>query len=94
MMPALGTTKFKRIETYRDNISTVLDVRDTGMNTFVTAGFGLNYKISKRFSGVIEYHAFKYNLTGNNSFHYDWDQGLTGFDRIYRSVGVGLNYRL
>lgn len=94
IMPAFGTTKFKRIETRQDDISTVLDVRDTGMNTFVTAGLGLNYKISKRFSGIIEYHGFKYNLTGNNSFYYDWDQGFTGFLRISKSVGVGFNYSL
>ena len=94
IMPAFGTTKSKTTEIRHGDTSTVLDVRDTDMNTFFTAGFGLNYKISKRFDGLVEYHAFKYNLTGNNSFFYDWDQGITGFLRIYRSVGVGLNYRL
>lgn len=93
VMPALGLTKTSTIET-RHQVATTSITRDSGINIFFTAGIGLEYKISKRFVGFFEYHAYKHNLTGKNSAFYDWDMGARGVDRLVRTVGFGVNYSL
>lgn len=93
VMPAYGFTKTSNVET-RHQVSTTSTTRDSGVNTFFTAGIGLEYKISKRFNGFFEYHAYKHNLTGKNSAFYDWDIGGRGVDRIVRTVGLGVNYSI
>lgn len=94
LMPAYGISKSKTVETRNGETTNILDARDSGVNVFLTAGFGFNFRISKRFNGLAEYYALKYNLNGRNSFYYDWDQGFTGFNKIYRSIGIGVNYDL
>lgn len=92
-MPAFGATNAKRTQT-RHGVITTTGATDTGMNVFATAGIGFNYSISKRFEGYAEYLFFKTNLTGKNSFHHDWDQYATKSERFYRSLALGVNYRL
>lgn len=93
-MPAYGITKTKITET-KDNVTTTTtDVKDAGINTYFTAGVGLNYKITGHFNGFFEYYAYKHNFNGKNSVYYDWDQGMRGIDKVIRSVGIGLNYNL
>ena len=94
VMPAWGSTRTIIEETRHGINSVTVDRRDTGVNTFVTAGFGFNYKISKSINGFFEYHAFKHNLTGENSVFYDWDQGARGLYKFFRTIGFGVNYDL
>ena len=93
VMPALGFTKTSTIET-RHQVATTSTLRDSGINIFLTAGVGVEYKISKRFRGFFEYQAYKHNLTGRNSLFYDWDMGTKGFYKFIRTIGVGVNYHL
>lgn len=93
-MPAYGITNSKITET-KDNVTTTTtDVKDAGINTYFTAGVGLNYNITGHFNGFFEYYAYKHNFNGKNSVYYDWDQGMRGIDKVIRSVGIGLNYNL
>lgn len=94
VMPAYGTTKYEVTETKNNITTTVADESDSGMNTYFTAGVGLNYKIYNRFNGFFEYYAYKHNFNGSNSVYYDWDQGMQGIGKVIRSVGIGLNYNL
>lgn len=93
LMPSFGSTKANRTET-RHGIVTTTEAKDRGMNVFATAGIGFNYRISNRLEGYLEYLFFKTNLTGKNSFHHDWNQYATKSERIYRSLALGVNYRL
>lgn len=90
LMPAFGTTRSRVTE----HGITVSDTKDSGMDVFATAGLGFNYKISKRFAGYLEYHFFKTNVTGENSFYYDWSQGAPKTHQIIKSLALGVNYRL
>ena len=92
-MPSFGSTLEKRTETHHGVITTT-EVKETGMNVFATAGVGSDYRISNRFTGYLEYLFFKRNLTGKNSFYYDWNQDAPLSFRIYRSLALGVNYRL
>ncbi|PVY38181.1 outer membrane beta-barrel protein [Pontibacter virosus] len=94
LMPAYGISKTEYSQSENGVTAEVNKITEKGINTFVTAGIGLNYKISPRLYGQVEYHALKHNLTGGNSFFHDWDQGFTGFLHFYKSVGIGLNYKL
>jgi hypothetical protein len=69
-------------------------VQDKGINIFLMAGLGVNYKISKRFRGYTELFLFKRNLTGNNSFDYDWEAYSPWGRRLFRSFAFGVNYEL
>ncbi|MCC9136643.1 hypothetical protein ACFSKU_07540 [Pontibacter silvestris] len=64
------------------------------MNAFATAGLGFNYKISSRFNGYVTYYFYKDNLTGSNSFYYDWEQSGNKIRRFIKSFGLGINYTL
>lgn len=90
LIPALGITKSQVIE----NGIIVSDTKDTGMDMFATAGVGFNFKISKRFTGFMEYLFFKRNLTGKNSYYYDWNQDAPLLNRITKSLALGINYGL
>ncbi|RDV13820.1 hypothetical protein DXT99_17470 [Pontibacter diazotrophicus] len=90
MIPVFGTTKASVTE----NSIVVSDTKDKGMDIFAIAGLGGRYKISNRFTGYLEYYFFKKNLTGGNSMHYDWEQFATRSRRIYKSLALGVNYRL
>lgn len=94
VMPALGVTNAKTTETRNNITTTTLDAKDSGVNIFATAGAGFNYSISNRFDGYIECLFYKANITGRNSFYYDWEHGFSTFRRLYRSLGVGVNYSL
>ena len=69
-------------------------MQDKGVNVFLMAGLGVNYKISKRFGGYTELFLFKRNLTGDNSFNYDWDAYSPLGRRLFRSLAFGVNYQL
>lgn len=94
LMPAYGISQTEYYQSENGATTEVNNMTDKGINTFVTAGIGVNYKISPRLYGQVEYHALKHNLTGRNSFFHDWDQGFTGLLHFYKSVGIGLNYEL
>ncbi|MCP2042886.1 outer membrane beta-barrel protein [Pontibacter sp. HSC-36F09] len=94
LMPAYGISQTEYAQSDNGATAQVSKVTERGVNTFVTAGIGINYKISQRLYGQVEYHALKHNLTGRNSFFHDWDQGFTGLLHFYKSVGIGLNYKL
>lgn len=91
LMPAWGVTKLKTIES-RDAIITTTSVKDTGINTFATAGFGLDYKIWKRFTGFAEVLLFRSNLTEDNSKYYDWWGENPKYIQAISSLGIGFNY--
>ncbi|OKL40744.1 outer membrane beta-barrel protein [Pontibacter flavimaris] len=91
VMPAFGTTDIKRTEVHR-NESAGHSMQVKGTDVFATAGIGLNYKISHRFNGYLEYLFFKKNLTSLNSQHQDWNQFATLPNRIYRSLAFGIEY--
>jgi hypothetical protein len=93
MIPSLGFTKAETQE-MRSGTSTSSNASVNGMNLFATAGLGMNYKISSRFTGYAEYLFYKRNLTGQNSFHYDWEQYSPTGRRIFKSFATGLNYKL
>lgn len=93
LMPSFGSTQAKRTET-RHGTTTSTEAKDTGMNVFATAGVGFNYSISNRFEGYIAYLFFKTNLTGKNSYDHDWNQFATKSEQMYRSLALGVNYRL
>lgn len=94
LMPAYGISKTEYSQSESGVTTEVINDTDQGINTFVTAGIGVNYRISPRLYGQVEYYALKHNLSGRNSFFHDWDQGFTGLLHFYKSVGIGLNYKL
>lgn len=94
LMPAYGISQTEYSQSENGVTAQVIDGTDQGINAFVTAGIGVNYKISQRLYGQVEYHALKYNLNGKNSLFYDWDQEHVGLMHLYKSVGIGLNYKL
>ncbi|WP_299984105.1 outer membrane beta-barrel protein [uncultured Pontibacter sp.] len=94
LMPAYGISQTEYSQSENGGTAEISNITEKGINTFVTAGIGINYKISPRLYGQVEYHALKHNLTGRNSFFHDWDQGFTGLLHFYKSVGIGLNYKL
>lgn len=75
-------------------VPTTEHMQDTGVNIFLMAGLGVNYKISKRFSGYTELFLFKRNLIGDNSFDYDWDAYSPWGRRLFKSFAFGVNYQL
>ena len=93
MIPSYGFTKAETQE-IRSGVSTFSNESVNGVNLFTTAGLGMNYKISSKFYGYAEYLFYKRNLTGQNSFDYDWDQAASKGRRIFKSFGIGLNYNL
>ncbi|MBJ6117548.1 outer membrane beta-barrel protein [Pontibacter sp. BT310] len=93
MIPSFGFTKAETQE-IRNGETTASNSSVNGMNLFATAGLGVNYKISSRFYGHAEYLFYKRNLTGQNSFHYDWEQYSPMGRRIYKSLGLGVNYKI
>ncbi|NEM96292.1 outer membrane beta-barrel protein [Pontibacter burrus] len=93
LMPSFGFSKAESEEiTDTNTTTTVVKVND--MNVFATGGLGFNYKISNRFTGYAEYLFYKHNLTGQNSFDYDWEQASTIGRRIFKSLAIGVNYSL
>lgn len=94
LMPAYGISQTEYSQSENGTTTQITKETDKGVNTFVTAGIGINYKISQRLYGQVEYHALKHNLNGRNSFFHDWDQGFTGLLHFYKSVGLGVNYKL
>lgn len=94
LMPAFGTTTGNRTETQGGVIVTSFTGTDAGMDIFATAGFGFNYKIKNRFGGYAEVLLLKTNLTGRNSYHHDWESYASLGRRLYRSLGIGVNYNL
>ncbi|WP_394341669.1 outer membrane beta-barrel protein [Pontibacter ramchanderi] len=94
LMPAYGISQTEYAQSENGDTAEVNNITDKGINTFVSAGIGVNYKINPRLYGQVEYHALKHNLTGRNSFFHDWDQGFKGLLHFYKSVGIGLNYKL
>ncbi|RAU84189.1 hypothetical protein DP923_03860 [Pontibacter arcticus] len=92
-LTALGTTKAELSETLH-GVTTSQHEKEHGINLFATAGIGFNYKVSKQLYGYVEWLAFKQNLTGKNSFDYDWEQYASRGRRFYKSLGVGINYKL
>src|SRR5690606_13816303 len=93
LMPAYGITKTFVVHT-SDLHTKSYAITDSGFDLFATAGAGFNYRISDRFSGNVEYHFFKRNLTGENSKFYDWDQDYPGIRSYIKSLGFGLYYNL
>jgi hypothetical protein len=93
MIPSFGFSKAETQE-IRNGETTASNASVNGMNLFATAGLGVNYKISSRFYGQAEYLFYKRNLTGQNSFHYDWEQYSPIGRRIYKSLGLGVNYKI
>ncbi|WP_460926031.1 outer membrane beta-barrel protein [Pontibacter brevis] len=89
LMPAFGKTK----SVVTEHGIIISETKDSGMDVFATAGVGFNYKISRRFAGYLEYHFFKTNMTGENSF-YDWNQGAPLSHQIIKSLALGVNYKL
>jgi hypothetical protein len=75
-------------------VPTTEHLQDKGVNIFLMAGLGVNYKISKRFIGFTELFLFKRNLTGNNSFDYDWEAYSPWGRRLFKSFAFGVNYQL
>ncbi|WP_299984107.1 hypothetical protein [uncultured Pontibacter sp.] len=75
-------------------VPTTEHVQDKGINIFLMAGLGVNYKISKRFRGYTELFLFKKNLIGDNSFDYDWEAYSPWGRRLFRSFAFGVNYQL
>jgi hypothetical protein len=75
-------------------VPTTEHMQDTGINIFLMAGLGVNYKISKRFRGYTELFLFKRNLIGDNSFDYDWEAYSPWGRRLFRSFAFGVNYEL
>jgi hypothetical protein len=75
-------------------VPTTEHMQDTGINIFLMAGLGVNYKISKRFRGYTELFLFKRNLIGDNSFDYDWEAYSPWGRRLFRSFAFGVNYQL
>ncbi|MDO6389559.1 outer membrane beta-barrel protein [Pontibacter sp. BT731] len=90
---AYGSTKSSMTETLHEVPSTAY-TKDKGVNVFLMAGLGTNYKISKRFSGYTELFLFKRNLTGDNSFDYDWEAYSPWGRRLFKSLAFGVNYKL
>lgn len=93
IVTALGKTNAEVRETV-NGVTNLHSFEESGINLFAIAGFGFNYKISQRFDGYVEWLPFKNNLTGQNSFHYDWEQFSSKGRRFYKSLGLGINYKL
>jgi hypothetical protein len=93
LMPSFGHTKAETDE-ITDSKTTTTVVKAKDMNVFATGGLGFNYRISKRFTGYAEYLFYKHNLTGRNSFDYDWEQASPPGRRIFKSLATGVNYKL
>ncbi|PKV67134.1 outer membrane beta-barrel protein [Pontibacter ramchanderi] len=92
VVPAYGSTS---LQTTHNGANGPVShtVKDSGLNVFAMAGAGFNYQISNRLYGNITYFFYKYNLSGMNSSHYDWDQGY-GLRSITKSFELGMNYKL
>lgn len=93
VLTAYGSTRANVIETVNGEPSSQ-NFKESGVNLFAAAGFGFNYRISTRLMGYTEWLPFKENLTGQNSFHYDWEQFSSKGRRFFRSFSVGINYKL
>lgn len=95
LMPAFGVTRTKVTQTRKDdNTTTSNTIKDSGSDTFATAGIGFNYKIKKRFSGYAELNFYRQNLTSDNSLYYDWHTQYPLFVTLIRSLSFGVNYNL
>lgn len=94
LLPAFGRTKSIGTENHADISTIIHNAKDRGVNIFATAGLGFNYKIKNHFSGYTELLLFKKNLTGDNSFYYDWEYGHSLTRRLFKSLGLGINYNL
>ncbi|KAA5545639.1 hypothetical protein [Adhaeribacter rhizoryzae] len=92
-MPAYGRTRLKTTVS-RGGVINSRNVTDSGLNTFFNAGFGINYKIKKRFSGFTEIQLVKSNLAGYNSRYYDWYGDAPKFFQLSGSLGLGITYDL
>ncbi len=90
LVPAYGITTAD-VKITDDEGTRSFTVEDSGINVFTIAGVGFNYKISQHFYGNVSYFFYKTNLTGPNSFHYDWDKGYGGRSFV-KSLELGLNY--
>ncbi|MCC9136645.1 hypothetical protein ACFSKU_07550 [Pontibacter silvestris] len=71
----------------RDGVTTIsYSAKTSGINTYLTAGFGLGYSISKRFDAYANYHLISRNF--NRDLRPRDEYPYPG------SLFVGLNYRL
>ena len=95
IMPAWGVTNYN-ISEQRNGVEpdSELEEKYDGMNLFATAGVGVNFKLSHRFTGYAEVIPFKYNVTGHNSYHHDWEQYSSLPRKLFKSLGLGINYKL
>jgi hypothetical protein len=94
LMPAYGFTTERASKTSDNTTTTIISEKEHGINTFFTAGLGINYKIVKRFTGITELLLLKSNLSGHNSKYYDWRGEDPLLFRLISSVGLGINYNL
>lgn len=90
---AYGSTKSSLTETLHGVPSTNY-TQDKGVNVFLMVGLGTNFKINDRFGGYTELFLFKRNLSGDNSFDYDWEAYSPWGRRLFKSLACGVNYQL
>lgn len=90
---AYGNTKSSLTETLH-GVPVTVYTKDRGVNVFLMAGLGTNFKISNQFGGYTELYLLKRNLTGNNDFDYDWEAYSPWGRRLFKSFAFGVNYKL
>lgn len=84
LTPMYSTTFAEKSETREDVKTTTYSEKASGVNTFITAGFGIGYPISKRFDTYLNYYLISRNF----------NKGLQPRDQYpYQgSLALGLNY--
>jgi hypothetical protein len=93
IMPAWGETRFTSTEN-QNNIPVTKTFQDSGINLFLTAGVGFNYKIWRRYSGYAEILLIESEPSSGNTRYYRHRGENADYFQFIWGMGFGFKYAL